>query len=66
MSAQRCSPAAARRIEVSINGLRARWVRACLAGSTPDSSRELASAITAIRTSVFSTAHFEVGGIQSS
>ena len=66
MSAQRCSPAAERRIDVSISGLRACWVRACFFGSTCDSARELASAITAMRTSAFSAAHLAVGGTQSS
>ncbi len=66
VSAQRCSPAAERRIEVSISPLRAFWARACFFGSACDSARALASAISTIRTSAFSAVHSDVGGTQSS
>ena len=66
VSAQRCSPAAERFIEVSISGLRAFWARACFFGSACDSARVLASAMSAMRTSAFSAAHSAVGGTQSS
>ena len=66
VSAQRYSPVAARRIEVSIRPWRARDTRDCFAGSVPDSSRALTSAMTAMRAAAFSTVHSEVGGIQSS
>ncbi len=45
---------------------RAFWARACFLGSTPDSARELASAMATMRTSAFSVVHSVVGGIQSS
>ncbi len=51
---------------VSISGLRAFWVIAWRFGSTCDSAREFASAITAMRTSAFSAAQVAVGGIHSS
>ena len=66
VSVHRYSPAAERFIEVSISGLRAFDTRACFAGSTWESSRGLASAMIAMRTSAFSTAHWAGGEIQSS
>ena len=66
VSAQRYSPAAERFIDVSIRPLRAFCERACFLGSAWDRARELASAISAIRTSAFSAAHSAVGGTQSS
>ena len=66
VSAQRCSPAAERRIIVSMSGLRAFWARAWRLGSAWESSRALASAMITIRTSVFSAIQSAVGGSQSS
>jgi hypothetical protein len=66
VSAQRCSPAADRRIVASIRPWRALDTRACFLGSLADSSRALTSAMIPMRTSAFSATHFDVGGTQSS
>ena len=66
MSAQLYLPSAARAIIDFITGCIARWRIVWRSGSTLERSRVLAEAITAIRASAFSAAHFETGETHSS
>jgi hypothetical protein len=66
VSAQRYSPAAERSIAFCMSGWEARWRIVCRSGGTCERSRVFAEAITAMRASAFSAAHFETGEIHSS